>query len=475
MKLSSLLVLLSFAVHRAWTQQCNIFSGPSGNTECVRVRGYFGYQWATCLTNAYIQQKSNKRHICSIRFARFCWYQCMIEVHNRVSGFVTNDCSCTPGQATAKPYTTAASLPPLCYSPSGDSCSWFQNCLEKKYPCKDTSNAYAIKYAEKFCRLYDERSSLFSTEGRKWVNATRKCLQVSLVPILRPWYTLSCENIRKRAFASHTPCYLNPDKDAPSICNMDCNDFLKIFWTIKSSFIPLDTSWETLKGLWNIGSRCKVSSQISNCFKEDEGNLTKKVIKISKIVVKSFKKFPNRDRQSLSDPVPEADARSRFADRVGSAIAKALMWNTTVMDWLAYSETANPANDPDISNIVIVSVDKKALGIVSTSIPAINFNQTTEEFSSAVAEGKLTLQVDGHNVWVKSLASCFDKSCLRTRVLALASCFDKSCESTHTPYSVPALAVSDRPLKRNSSVRIVHNFMGLYGFTAALAIFLNKL
>ena len=59
MKLSSLFVLLSaFAVQRVWAAQtCDANYGPSGVTECVQLSEYYGYQWATCLTNAYIQQK----------------------------------------------------------------------------------------------------------------------------------------------------------------------------------------------------------------------------------------------------------------------------------------------------------------------------------------------------------------------------------------------------------------------------------
>ena len=370
----------------------------------------------------------------------------MIEVHDKSSGTVTDDCSCQPSNTTPKPYTgiPTTSLPSKCYSPSGDSCDWYRNCLEKKYPCEDTSNAYAIKYVEKFCRLYGDRYSIFSSEGRKWVDAVRKCLQVSLVPILRPWNKkLSCKDIRERAFASHTPCYLNPDKDAPSICDLGFKDFLQIFLTIKRSFIQLDTLWESLKGMWNIGTVCATSY-----VKEA---LTKQVIKISKIEVKNF---PNRAKRSLSDPLPEADARSRFADQVGSAIAKALKWNTDVMDWLAYPENVTHADDPDISNIIIVLADIKALGIVSTSMPGIDLNQTMEEFASAVAKGTLPLQVDGHNVWVKSLASCSDKPCNSTQVLA----------------------VSDKPPKWNkNSAHFAFCNLGLYGFTVTLVIFLNKL
>ena len=467
-------ILLFLSLHLARATTCDRDNGPAGVTECIQISRYNNeYQWATCLTNAYIKQKSSHEHQCEDRTRTYCWYQCMLEVHAKNSGPVSDDCSCQLSNTTPKPYTgvPTTSLPLECYSPSGDSCDWYRNCLEKRYPCEDTSNAYAIKYAEKFCRLYGDRYSLFSPEGRKWVDAVRKCLQVSLVPILRPWRKLSCEDIRQWAFNSHTPCYLDPDKGAPSICDLDCQDFFKIFWTIKGSFIQLDTFWETLKGMWNIGARCGVASQIRKCFKpvkEAYLRVQKAVIKIIKIVIKKLKKLLTWGKRSTSDPLPEADAQSRFADRVGSAIATAMNWNADVMDWLAYPEnTTAPADDPDIMNIIIVLADIKALGIVNTSAPAINFNQTIKEFALTVANGTLPLQVDGTNVWVKSLASCSDKSCNSSQVLAVS---DKPPTITTTTTTTTIFKWSTR-----NSARIAYSNFRLYGFTATLVLFVDKL
>ena len=467
-------ILLFLSLHLARATTCDRDNGPAGVTECIQISRYNNeYQWATCLTNAYIQQKSSHQHQCTDRTRTYCWYQCMLEVYEKDSGPVSDDCSCQLSNTTAKPYAgvPTTSLPQECESPKGDSCDWYRNCLEKRYPCEDTSNAYAIKYAEKFCRLYENRSSLFSPEGRKWVDAVRKCLQVSLVPILRPWYTFSCEDIRQWAFDSHTPCYLDPDEGAPSICDLDCQDFFKIFWTIKGSFIQLDTFWETLKGMWNIGARCGVASQIRKCFKpvkEAYLRVQKAVIKIIKIVIKKLKKLLTWGKRSTSDPLPEADAQSRFADRVGSAIATAMNWNADVMDWLAYPEnTTAPADDPDIMNIIIVLADIKALGIVNTSAPAINFNQTIKEFALTVANGTLPLQVDGTNVWVKSLASCSDKSCNSSQVLAVS---DKPPTITTTTTTTTIFKWSTR-----NSARIAYSNFRLYGFTATLVLFVDKL
>lgn len=469
-----LFALLFVTVKSGWSGQCNSYFGPAGVTECVQISRYNNqYQWATCLTDAYIKQKSRHQHLCVDRSAKYCWYQCMLEVHNKEFGSVTQDCSCKDaGSTTPNPFTglLTTPLPRGCNSPSGDSCDWYGNCLERKYPCENDSNAYAIRFAERFCRLYDERYSSFSATGQKWVNAVRKCLQVELAPLLRSFSKPTCQKIREEAFASHTPCYLYPDKDAPSVCDLSCFDFFKIFFTIKESFVEMDTAGESFKGMLIIGSKCGPTSQIPKCFNESIDWITDKgieacncVVKLVKIVIKKIEKFIKRDRR-LADPksLPEADARSRFADGVGSALEKALKWNTEIMDWIAYTEneTLSKSQDPDNMDIVIVLADKKALGIVNTSSAFVNLSQTVKEFAVAIKGGKLPLEVEGYNVWVRSLSSCSHQSCNETKTLA----------------------VSDKPPNWNggseTSPSCSHQFQTnarLLGVCTALLSFVNKL
>ena len=138
----ALTFMLLLVVELGWAAQCNKWSGPAGTVECIQLRSYNNeYQWGTCVTDTYMKQKSNQKHQCIDRAATYCWYQCMLEVHNKNYGLVTSDCSCTPSNPTSHPNITTL-LPPECYSPSGDSCDWYRNCLERKYPCEATSNAW---------------------------------------------------------------------------------------------------------------------------------------------------------------------------------------------------------------------------------------------------------------------------------------------------------------------------------------------
>jgi len=157
----------------------------------------------------------------------------MIEKHDIESGPVYNDCLCAAGQPLPQ---DPVILKPECYSPEGTDCDWYRQCLHKMYDCTGQAE-YAISYGEKFCKLYELSTLQFSQKALQWINATRKCLQVELVPLLHLCQLQpTCEDIRKTAFGSHVPCYLEPYKGI-SVCLLYPLDWVRIFWTIKSSFV----------------------------------------------------------------------------------------------------------------------------------------------------------------------------------------------------------------------------------------------
>jgi len=122
-----------------------------------------------------------------------------------------------------------------CLHPSGD-CSWYRHCLAVKYPTCGNSG-YPLGYGEKYCLLFQQNFNKFSPKAKAWINATRKCLQVKLAPVLQAkanQYT--CEKIKLDAFKSHVPCYVNP---APgiSVCDLGVTEFTKIFNVVKGSLL----------------------------------------------------------------------------------------------------------------------------------------------------------------------------------------------------------------------------------------------
>jgi len=210
---------------RLISSSCNSDVGPAGDSDCfLDSPSYSQYQCGTCLSNQYIQQKSSGKLRCRNSTSVFCYYQCMLEVHGRDSGQVYDDCLCAAG-SVVKP----SRLSPDCLSPNGTDCTWYRRCLAVQYPCAGQA-AYALDYGEHFCKIYEKNLKLFSADGQKWIGAVRKCLQVQLAPVLRfcsqPPYT--CDQVKQRAFDTHTPCYLKPYQGL-SLCNLTCHDFLQIF------------------------------------------------------------------------------------------------------------------------------------------------------------------------------------------------------------------------------------------------------
>uniref|UniRef100_A0A7M5V653 Uncharacterized protein n=1 Tax=Clytia hemisphaerica TaxID=252671 RepID=A0A7M5V653_9CNID len=241
---------------------CNIYRGPEGSPVCVKIQGYNQPQWASCLRNQYILLKSSHRHACrkylGVIDPTFCYYQCQLEVYSKETGDIGEKCRC---QLDGK--VPDETLPSWCYSPSGDSCNWYRDCLHKYQDCSNTNAFYAIEYGEHFCQAYDKSRSRFSYRGQQWVDAARKCLQVALVPMLRWNNKPSCAEVEQEAFDSHSCCYLAGPScvkaGTPSICDISVSDWGIVFSTIKESIIPFSkhgAPWETLKGLVTTMAGC---------------------------------------------------------------------------------------------------------------------------------------------------------------------------------------------------------------------------
>jgi len=87
------------------------------------------------------------------------------------------------------------------------------------------------------------------------------------------------------------------------------------------------------------------------------------LVKITKLKIEKLK----QRRRRGNDPLPKNDAHTRFVDGIGSAIAKALRWNSNVMDWIAHPDNETHYDDPDAFSIIIVLADKRGLGVVRLS------------------------------------------------------------------------------------------------------------
>ena len=88
----------------------------------------------------------------------------------------------------------------------------------------------------------------------------RKCLQVSLAPLLRECNSnITREFIQDRAFKSHDCCYLGgaeyTPRGTPSICDVSVKDWFTVFITINDAFLQSEAK-ETFRSVLNVGFNC---------------------------------------------------------------------------------------------------------------------------------------------------------------------------------------------------------------------------
>ncbi|XP_047123525.1 uncharacterized protein LOC124806540 [Hydra vulgaris] len=381
---------------------CDSNNGPAGSKDCILADpNYTKYQWATCLTNDYIRQKSSGKHKCQDGQGIYCYYQCMIELYNLDHGPVYDNCACEDNsESTLSPMST---LPPSCYSPTGADCSWYSNCLAAKFPCSGSQTEYAISYGQKFCSLYNDRRSAFSQNALNWVNAVRKCLQVSLVPLLRDYSTVSCNDIFNKAMASHPGCYVSPYQGL-SVCTLSPTDWWQIFWTIKGAFKDqfvetlsqsLDTALGCVKDVWWPKSK----NSFSNFW----------------LKLKLF--YTNRRKRSTATD----KSNNETAFQILEKIYEQLNWNKYSIDWYTY--TTNSSFNNDEWSVLLLLADTNALGFTNKTTK-LNIADAINALSDSIQKGSLQINLPGNTgvVFVgQTLENCLqfvEGSCLASQTLA---------------------------------------------------------
>ncbi len=348
----------------------------------------------------------------------------MIEVHNEEDGLVYGSCRCGDGFTTPRPVTSGSTLPSTCFSPAGDECDWYRNCLEQRYPCGNSETGYAIPYAEKFCILYNQRQSYFSENGRLWVNAVRKCLQVTLVPLLRPYENPTCADIKQTAFDSHSDCYLTPN-NGPSICDLGCLDWAQVFWTIKSAFV--DEFVESMKGMVEVVGRCPVNF---NLFAPD----------CPSVVVWSLISLPvlRRGKRQLGVPT-----NSERATAIADAIAETQNWDSNDLGWYAYGVSSNSTH----LRMMMLLGDLQGLRGAGpgTTLP-FGQNDTLTDLAEAVSSGRLgVLNTRTGYAYVRELRACTDVGCTESYIRASSNAtvvWPKSKAPKFLPNDIVMAAVS---------------------------------
>ena len=479
--IASILVLLP----KLSLQQYCSSAADLGRTDCVLITrpSYDARQWATCVTEDYMMRASGGWWQCVNEGVTQCWYQCMLEIYDFEGGLVNADCSCTPDEMLPN----NSRLPAECYSPRGDNCQWYEDCLEMRYPCRGTDDGYAIEYAQKFCNLYSDNYNDFSSTGRQWVDEVRRCLQVALVPSLRLWVTHTCAAIREEAFDSHAGCYTDVD---PSMCELSCADIWRAFVIVNfpsgdfTEGALVTAPLATIQQMLSVMLRCYTNEELSGCIK----NLLTTLEIAVKVGVRNL-------------PLVRTATGAFFVAR---HVARTLSWVENGLGWYPLYMVDYYDNDSDrghkkrqdtdeeIINFRVLLVDMKILNTSNSTMSQPPSGQTIDQavdnMVNAVMNGSLSMiPLNINNTEVNSslsvVSQCMDISCNSSNMTELViaptptEIVNTPTESVTTPtesVTTPTESVTT-PTKTpaGGGTKILHlNYLALY--TAFAAVVLMK-
>ena len=267
-----------------------------------------------------------------------------------------------------------------------------------------------MKYATHFCSAYSRNYGQFSPLGRKWVDAVRKCLQVSLAPLLRECNSdITCEFIQDRAFKSHDCCYLGgPEctpKGTPSICDVSVKDWFTVFITINDAFLQPEAT-ETFRSGLNVGFNC-LEKYPSIDYQRVKGTVSGWLRSMQLGFQYLIRKVLREKRSSDNDQFKQND---RVAVVMIDQISKQLKWDKTKLSWFAFpnnitnNKLANASADYFSVNVILVDKFAKISGIRNSTL----LNNTVADFVDNIRKGNIKQIGD---IVLKNAFDCHDIIC----------------------------------------------------------------
>ncbi len=112
------------------------------------------------------------------------------------------------------------------------------------YPCRDAERdvscgeeGYFLGFGHKYCERFTQVTfDRLSTDGKRWLDETRVCLQETVDEIAADT-DLDCDEVQQRAIDAHPPCYLDS-----GVCDLPLTDQAKIATTVDVRDVDLRTT-----------------------------------------------------------------------------------------------------------------------------------------------------------------------------------------------------------------------------------------
>ena len=242
------------------------------------------------------------------------------------------------------------------------------------------------------------------------MDAVRKCLQVSLAPLLRECSSyITCEFIQDTAFKSHDCCYLGgaecTPRGTPSICDVSVNDWITVFITINDAFSQPEAK-ETFRSAWNVGLNCfkKYTSIAYQRVKETMNGWLRSIqLEFQYLIRKVLRKKRSSDNDQFQ-------RNNRFAVTMIDQISKQLKWDKTKLSWFAFptnitnNTLANTSADYFSVSVILVDKLAEASGMRNSTL----LNNTVVDFFDNITKGNIK-QIG--NIVLKAAFDCADILC----------------------------------------------------------------
>ncbi|XP_060602114.1 uncharacterized protein LOC132755286 [Ruditapes philippinarum] len=202
----------------------------------------------------------------------------------------------------------------------------------------------------------------------------------------------TCESIKQTAFDSHPSCYLYPDFGKPSICEIGCDNWVRIFWTVKGALIQ--DAIATVKQMWDVYEACDCDvlslgmEMIRLVFRHVWGKIVTNLNKMAQIIanqISRIKGWYKRGVLIFGFPTPESPNRNkRSAD------------NNTDLFYVNLLIAAQSEFDLNAPNMLATNVSAEAISV-----------------AKAIENGEIRLDIE-EGIEFTGLSICIDYNCTET-------------------------------------------------------------
>ncbi|ELT93371.1 hypothetical protein CAPTEDRAFT_227571 [Capitella teleta] len=79
----------------------------------------------------------------------------------------------------------------------------FYPCFDQRHPCEDDN--YALTYGWRFCSQFELHYTRLDDEGKRWVNATRKCAMAAMLEFYND-DNVNCQDVEAEMIEAHGEC-----------------------------------------------------------------------------------------------------------------------------------------------------------------------------------------------------------------------------------------------------------------------------